>query len=182
MTHATATTYRSGQSNVPHSEARIYTLLVSVADRPGSIDRVIGLLRRRRANLQTLTLARSDQPDVMRLVAMVSDSEVGVDHLVEQLRKVFDVRQAEILEMGQAVVHELALVRIDNATGRFAEVNEAAHRNGAYAVDVAQDTITFEVVGSLEKIDQFVDQMQRYGIREIARSGSVMMARATSSK
>lgn len=177
MTNSPAPTYRSGHSNVPQDEVRAHTLVVFVEDRPGSVDRVVGLFRRRRANLQSLTLGRTERAEEMRIAAVVTDSEVAVEHLVEQLRKIFDVRKVESPGAQETITHELALVKVVQKKGDFADLSEFAQRSGAYIVDVAQDTVTFEVTGSSEKIDQFIEQMQQYGIREVARSGGVMLAR-----
>ena len=105
-------TERAGQSNAPEGAARTHTLVISIAERPGSVDRVVGLLRRRRANPQTLTIGRSEQPNVARITAVTDDSEVGVEQLVEQLRKVVDVRHVTSFSSEQIVERELALIKV----------------------------------------------------------------------
>src|SRR5579885_1390525 len=100
---------RAGQSNAPEGAARTHTLVISINERPGSVDRVVGLLRRRRANMQTLIIGRSEQADVARITAVTNDSEVAVEHLVEQLRKVVDVREVMNLSAEQMIERELAL-------------------------------------------------------------------------
>lgn len=177
MTNSTAPTHRSGQSEVSREEASIHTLVVCVEDRPGSIDRVIGVLRRRRSNLQMLTLGRSEQNNLVRITAVVNDSEVRVDQLLEQLRKIADVRQADILAIEQLIARELALLKVNSTPDNFQEIIEAAQLFGAHAVDMTPETVTLEVTGSAEKIEQVAERLQQYGIREIARSGYVTMTR-----
>src|SRR5262249_52016549 len=111
---------RAGQSDVEQSST--YALVVVVADRPGSVDRVVGNLRRRRANMQTMVLGRSEQSDQIRLSVTVNDSEVGVDHLVEQIRKIADVSQVQHFALQQAIIRELALIRVSTAEGRVNEI------------------------------------------------------------
>jgi acetolactate synthase-1/3 small subunit len=170
---------RPGQSNAPQGEERAYTLVMLVNDRPGSVDRVIGMLRRRRASMQTLFIGRSEVPGVVRITVNVNDSEVEFAQLLEQLRKVVDVRYIVNLSPEEAVARELALVKVNNTTGTCSEIIEVGHLFGAHAVDVTGETITLEVTGSVEKVDKLVNQLQTYGIREVARTGCVAMTRGT---
>ena len=170
---------RAGHSDVPDNVTQEHILIVQVLDRPGSVDRVVGLMRRRRANMHTLTLGRNGQPDVVRVTIVVNDSEVAVEHLVEQLRKIVDVHQVEYLTTQEAVTRELALIRVDSSAHNYHEILETAHLFGAHVVDIASKTVTLEVVGSAEKVEKFIRALEPFGIREIARSGSIAMARGT---
>lgn len=177
MTNISAPTSRSGQSDVPQGAERTYTLIALVEDRPGSVDRVVGVLRRRRANMQTLVLGRDGSANVVRVTVAVNDSEVGVDQLVEQMRKVVDIRQVMHLTDEQAVVRELALIKVNSSATAFNAIIELGHLYSACAVDVTGETVTLEVAGSEEKINKLVGALQEYGIREIARSGRVALSR-----
>lgn len=184
MTDVTAPTVparRSGQSEVALEEARTHTIVISVEDLPGSVDRVVGVLRRRRANMQTLSIGQGEQPDTKRITAIVVDSEVEAEHLLEQLRKIIDVRRADIVQPQQAIVRELALIKV-NGPANAQELLEQGQAFGATVIDRSSDFVTFEVTGSAEKIEQFVARVQSYGICEIARSGSVVVTRATVTK
>ena len=168
---------RAGQTSAAQGTEQAHTLIVLVHDRPGSVDRVVGLLRRRRANMQTLVLGRSTQPDVVRITIGVDDSQVGVEHLGEQLRKIIDVMQVTNLAAKEAITRELALIKV-NATGTQAqEVLEQSQRFNAHRVDVTPETVTLEIVGSEEQIEQFLEYLKPYGVREIARSGSIALSR-----
>ena len=181
MTNITSTTIgRAGQTSLARGTEQAHTLVVLVQDRPGSVDRVIGLLRRRRANMQTLVLGRSSQANVVRITMGIDDSEVGVEHLVEQLRKVIDVKQVLNLAAQEAIIRELALIEV-NATGSQAqEVLAVGQQFGAQRVDQTAETVTLQIADSVEKIEQLLEQLQAYGIREIARSGSVAISRGNS--
>ncbi|HLI70872.1 MAG TPA: acetolactate synthase small subunit [Ktedonobacteraceae bacterium] len=168
---------RAGQSDVPKEVARTYTLVISINERPGAVDRVVGLLRRRRANMQTLTIGRGEQPDVARITAVINDSEVAVDHLVEQLRKVVDVRQVTNLSSDMLVERELALIKVASDPRRSNEIIELGQQFGAYLADVAPESVTLEVTGSSAKVEKLVSLLQPFGIREVARTGSVAMPR-----
>ena len=168
---------RAGQGDVPGGMEQEHTLIISVHDRPGSIDRVVGLLRRRRANTQTLVMSRIEQTDDMRLTVSINDSNVSVEQLVEQLRKAVDVFQVTNLTTQQAVTRQLALIKVGHTPTTFYEIIEQGQLFGAHTVDVTPETITLEVAGSEDKISRLVEQLQPYGIREVARSGSVAIAR-----
>ena len=176
-THTMTSTDRSGQSNLPQGTEQAHTLIIKVEDRPGAVDRVIGLLRRRRANMQTLVLGRSEQPEIVRITAVVNDSEVALEHLVEQMRKIVDVQQVTKLVASQTIARELALIKLNSTYDNVYEIVEQAHLFGAHVVDMTPETVTLEVTGSEEKIEKLLALLQVYGIREIARSGRVSMGR-----
>ncbi|GAC1398246.1 MAG: acetolactate synthase small subunit [Ktedonobacteraceae bacterium] len=168
---------RAGQTGAAQGTEQAHTLIVLVNDRPGSVDRVVGLLRRRRANMQTLILGRSIQPDVVRITMSVDDSQVGVDHLVEQLRKIVDVVQVTNLSAQEAILRELALIKV-NATGsRVQEVLAYGQQFDARIVDITHETVTLEIVGNEERIEQLLECLKHYGIGDVARSGCIAMSR-----
>lgn len=170
---------RSGHSDIAHEEAREHTLVICVENLPGAVDRVVGVLRRRRANTRALTMVERDaQTNRVRITAVVSDSEVGVDHLVEQMRKIVDVEQVDVFSNGQAIARELALIKVGCTPDNMQDVIEAGQLFGAHLVDVSKETATFEITDRSEKIRRFTEHLQPYGIRDIARSGRVVMARA----
>lgn len=179
MTDIATPTGRSGQSSTTQGTERHHTLIVLVEDRPGAVDRVVGLMRRRRANMQTLVLGPSEQPNVVRVTVAVNDSEVGIEHLVEQLRKIFDVRSVLNVTSPLAVTRELALIKVDSTPEKLNAIVELAHHFGAHAVDIAPQAVILEVTGSEEKIEKLMSALQAYGIREIARSGRAAMVRGT---
>ena len=168
---------RAGQTTAAQGTEQAHTLVVLVHDRPGSVDRVVGLLRRRRANMQTLVLGRGVQPNVVRITIGVDDSEVGVEHLVEQLRKIIDVKQVTNLSAQEAITRELALIKVNASGSQVQEVLTHGQRFGAQRVDGTEETVTLEIVGSAENIEQLLEVLKPYGIREIARSGSVALSR-----
>ncbi len=168
---------RSGQSNAPQGGERSYTLVVLVNDRPGAVDRVVGLLRRRRASMQTLIIGPAEVPGVVRITVSVNDSQVEFDHLLEQLRKIVDIRHIINLSSEQTIARELALVKVNSTAENCSEIIELGHLFGAHIVDVTNETITLEVTGSAEKVEKLVSQLQKYGIREVARTGRVAITR-----
>ena len=178
MTGTTTTQKRSGHSDIAHEEAREHTLVIGVENTPGAVDRVVGTLRRRRAITRSLTMVeRGEQTDRVRITAVVIDSEVGIEHLVEQLRKIIDVEQVDVCSNEQTIVRELALIKVSYTPDNIKDVIEAGQLFGAYLVEVTKEVATFEITGYPERIQDFTEHLQPFGIRDIARSGRVVMAR-----
>ncbi len=172
-----STSERAGQAEAPKGTERSHTLLLIANNEPGMVDRVVGVLRRRRAQPQTISIGQSEMPNVSRITIQVNDSEVGVEQLIEQLRKIVDVRHIVNLSSEQAVARELALVKVNATAEKRAEIIEMGSLFGAHIIDLAPETVTLEVTGSEEKIEKLVALLQRFGVREIARTGSVAMTR-----
>ncbi len=164
---APASSERAGQADAPKGTERSHTLLVLANN----------VLRRRRAQPQTISIGQSEIANVSRITIQVNDSEVGVEQLLEQLRKIVDVRHIVNVSTEQAVARELALIKVSASADTRAEIIETGHHFGAYIVDLAPETVTLEVTGSEEKIEKLVALLQRFGVREIARTGSVAMTR-----
>lgn len=170
---------RAGQTSVPVEAARSYTLVILIDEKPGAVDRVVGLLRRRRANMQSLTISHSEQPDVTRITAVTTDSDVAVGQLVEQMRKVIDVRQVSNLSSGQCVERELALIKVTSNPQNTSEIIELGRQHGAYLADVTATSVTLEVTGNTAHVEALVQLLQPFGLREVARTGSVALPRGT---
>ncbi len=177
MVEAITGASRAGYSDAPRGTERIHILTALVEDRPGAVDRVVGVLRRKRAQTLSLTLSPADIPDVVRITAQVKDSDVSVDNLVEHLRKVFDVRQVTNFTPEQAIVRELVLVRVNAASEKQDELTTLANQSGASVVDTAPDAITFALSGSEEQLTQFFSLVEPFGVREVARSGAIALPR-----
>ena len=179
MTNQAAPPERAGQVSAPQDGVRSHILVLFVNDHHGAFDRIVGLLRRRRAKMQAFTIGRSEIPNVVRITVVMDDSEVGVEQLVEQLRKVVDVRHIVSLSSEQAISRELALVKVNSTVAQQSEIIELSHLFGAHPVDVDQETVTLEVTGNSDKIEKLIEQLQPYGVREVARTGSVAMRRGS---
>jgi acetolactate synthase-1/3 small subunit len=177
MTNTTPTISRAHHTNAAQGSEKNHTLIISVVDRPGAIDRVVGVLRRRRSQLQSLTLGAGTKPETFRVTAQVRDAEVVIDHLIEQIRKIIDVQDVTQVISERAITRELALIQLEASAAERAEIIKAGEQFTARIVDETPGTITLEAVGSAEHIDQLLSGLKAYTIREIARSGSVVIAR-----
>ena len=105
---------RPGQTDAPAGTDQSHTIVVLARDRHGALDRIIGVLRRRRARMQGFAIGRNEFPGMARITIVMNDSEVAVEHLVEQLRKIVDVQHVENLTSEQTVARELALIKVNS--------------------------------------------------------------------
>src|SRR2546421_11107118 len=154
-----AAVLRAGYSDLPRGAEAVHVLIVLIEDRPGAVDRVVGVLRRKRASTQSLSMGRGEAPDVVRITALVKDSDVSIDNLAEQVRKVVDVQQVTNLTAEQAVIRELILIKVSTTADNVHEAIVAAGQFGGTAVAITPDTVTFEVSGNEEKISKCIDAL-----------------------
>lgn len=165
-----------------HAAAPQHILLLRLRDRPGAIERVVGLLRRRASAsaIATFSAAPTEEPDVLRVTIGLREARGGADQLVTQLRKVEDVQSAVAIAADgmerEAVARELALIRVayDGAPARR-EIVDLAQLFAAQAVDVSEHAITLEVSGTSETIESLLTLLRPLGVRDVARTGKVVM-------
>lgn len=154
-----------------------HTLVALVEDKPGVLNRVASLFRRRNFNIESLTVGHTDQPQVSRMT-IVMDSDTTSAQLVEanlaKLVNVIDIQDVTDLE---TISRDLALVKVRvDAAGR-AEIAQLAEIFRAKIVDVGTDSVVVEVTGDEDKIDGLVELLRPKGILEMVRTGRVAMVR-----
>jgi acetolactate synthase-1/3 small subunit len=151
------------------------TFIVYVEDRPGVLNRVVSLFRRRLVNIESLSVGRSERPDVSRITLVVSaDRDAGL-RLEANLYKLVDVLEVHDVTTAPAVVREMAFVKLETrARGEVMQLCEAFR---ARIVDVGPESITVESTGAQDKIDGLIEALRPLGIVELVRTGAVAMTR-----
>jgi acetolactate synthase-1/3 small subunit len=154
------------------------TLIALVEDKPGVLNRVASLFRRRAFNIESLTVGHTEQPGVSRMTIVVDSSRTDAQKVVQNLYKLVNVIQIVDVTEDPSVMRDLALIKVQaNGGGTRAEVMQIVETFRARVVDVALKTLVVEVTGTDEKIDGLVDVLRPYGIVEMVRTGRVAMAR-----
>jgi acetolactate synthase-1/3 small subunit len=155
-----------------------HILVAMVEDRPGVMQRVSGLFRRRNFNIDSITVGHSEKPGISRMTLTVTGDHAVLEQVMKQLNKLIEVLKVIELDKGSSVVRELALVKIStkNETAR-AEVVSYVNIFRGRIVDVSRDSLIVEITGDSSKIDAFVNLVSSYGIRELARTGITAMSR-----
>ena len=154
------------------------TLITLVEDKPGVLNRVASLFRRRNFNIASLAVGHSETPGISRMTIVTDEEESLRRNVVRQnLLNLINVIEVDDVTDQPVVVRETALIKIKaNATKR-AEVMNIADIYRARIVDVATESLIVEITGDTGKIDSMVDLLKPFGIIEVARTGALAMTR-----
>ncbi|RME61922.1 MAG: acetolactate synthase small subunit [Caldilineae bacterium] len=159
-----------------------YTLVAWMRDKPGVLNRISGMLRRRNFNIDSLQVSHSETPGISRMTFVVDGDDRVADQVIKQMRKLVDVTRVENITDRPAVLRELALIRVQTTKESRAEILQFCDIYRAQVVDVAMDSLVVQVVGSEEKVDSVLELLQNFGILELVRTGRVALARGSSQK
>jgi acetolactate synthase-1/3 small subunit len=158
----------------------LHTVVALVEDRPGVLNRVASLFRRRGFNIESLAVGPTEQDGLSRMTIVVDGANAPVEQVEKQLYKLIDVvKVADITHKGM-VARELALIKVRATNGKRAEVIQLAGVFGATVTDVSDSTVMLQVVGDDEHIETVLRTVRPYGISELARTGRIGMARGAS--
>jgi acetolactate synthase I/III small subunit len=159
--------------NVMKKGQRIF--VAHVEDRPGVLNRVASLFRRRGWNNDSVTVGRSEEPGVSRMtVVLEADEDMG-RRVVANLEKLIDVLRVE--ELGPHVERELALIKVRADPSTRESVLRTCEHFRARVVDVGPEALTIEMTGTTHDVDGFVDVLRPLHIVEMVRTGVVAMTR-----
>jgi len=150
---------------------QIISLLVE--NKPGALMRVTGLLTQRGYNIESLTVARTLDPELSRMTIAVEVDSTLREQVIKQMNKLVNVLQATDLTDSPAVIRELVLVRVRTPQESRQAVLKEAEIFGGRVVDSSTEGFAIEVTGDPEKLNEFVDVMRSYGDIEVTRSGAL---------
>jgi len=156
------------------------TLVALVEDKPGVLNRVASLFRRRSFNIESISVGHTEQPAFSRMTIVVNGDAAMVEQVEKQLRKVIEVVRVTNITHEPIVVRELALIKVKAAPSSRSEIIQIVDIFRANIVDVAADSVIVEVTGDEEKIDSLTSLLRGFGIRELVRTGRIAMTRGVS--
>lgn len=159
----------------------IHTLVILVENKPGVLNRVASLFRRRSYNIESLTVGRTDIPGLSRMTITVEGDADHVERLSSYLYKLVNVIQVEDLTNMRMVSRDLALIKVNTSSEKRAEIFQMIEVFRARVIDVTSTSLIVEITGTTEKINGFIDIMKPLGIIEMVRTGAVAMERGTES-
>ena len=154
----------------------MHAFVVHVEDRPGVLNRVVSLFRRRTYNIHDITSSRTHETGVHRMTIWVND-EANAQQITANLTKELDVISVEEISQLPRVSRGLALIKVAAPPERRPEVLQLCEVFQASVVDVGPDAVVTELAGSASQIARFVDILRPYGIQEMAQTGVVAMTR-----
>ncbi len=157
-----------------------HTLVALVEDKPGVLNRMASLFRRRAFNIESIAVGHSEMPHLSRVTIIVDGTTTSVEQVRKQLDKVIDVVKVMDITGGGIVSRELALIKVRATPASRSEIIQIVDIFRANIVDVASDSVTIEVTGDEEKVDSLYDLLRNFGIKEVARTGRIAVTRGSS--
>jgi acetolactate synthase-1/3 small subunit len=154
-----------------------HTLVALVEDKPGVLNRVASLFRRRAFNIESLTVGHTEQVGISRMTIVVDSNQTNAERVIANLYKQVNIIQVADLAVSPIVSRDLALIKVSATPERRAEIMQLVEVFRARIVDVTNDSLIIEITGDEDKIDGFVEVMRPFGILEMVRTGIVAMAR-----
>lgn len=148
------------------------TLIVSVQNKPGVLFKIAGVIRRRRFNIESLTVSHTQISDVSRFTILVRGDKLTVEKVSKQLKRVIEVIKISDPSANEIVARELALFKVSSKKkGSRLEIGSIVKHFRAKVVNVNPKYLIIELTGNEEKIDAFDENMKKFGIIEFVRTG-----------
>jgi acetolactate synthase-1/3 small subunit len=168
-------------AGVTRAQNMLNTFMVYVENKPGVLTRVASLFRRRAFNIDSLTVGRTEKPEVSRMTITVDADHDQARRIEANLYKLVNVMLVENITNQPAIVRDLAMIRVAAKHEERSHVLELANVFRARVVDVAPESLTIEITGAEDKIDGLLELLRPYGILEMVRTGIVAMRRGSQS-
>ena len=154
-----------------------HILVALVNDKPGVLNRVASMLRRRGFNIESLAVGHTEKEGISRMTLVVSGDPSTVEQARKQLDKVIDVIKLYDITEDSVVDRELALIKVKTTPATRNEIIQIVDIFRANIVDVAADSLIVEVTGDNDKLNSLFKLLSTFGIKEIARTGRLAMTR-----
>ena len=164
--------------SIGDNHKRIITALVE--DKPGVLNRVSSMFRRRGFNIYSLAVGSSELPELSRMTFVVDGNDAIVEQVTKHLNKLIDVIKVSDISDEKVVNRELALIRVNASTSNRSEIIQIVDIFRAKIIDVGSDSLIIEVTGDESKIDSLQKLLSNFGITEIMRTGTIAMTRGSS--
>jgi len=154
-----------------------HTLVALVEDKPGVLNRVANLFRRRAFNIESLTVGRTSEPGISRMTIVIDSDQASAERVTAYLYKLVNVIQVEDLRDVPRVARDLALVKVSVAGHDRATLLQVVDETRAHIVDTGEQTMTLEITGEPPHLDAVIARLEPLGIVEMVRTGRVAMRR-----
>ena len=155
-----------------------FVIAVYVDNKSGVLTRVTSMFTRRGFNIDALTVGETEAPEYSRITICLSGDGYAREQLINQLRKLYNVRKVEVLE-DDCIKRELMLIKISYTSLTRADILSAADVYRAKVIDYTTDEMCIEITGDPSKIDAFIKLMMPFGIIEMCRTGIVALDRGS---
>jgi len=154
-----------------------HTLVVLVEDKPGVLNRVASLIRRRNFNIDSIAVGHSEIAGLSRMTIVVDGATTAVEQVRKQLEKLIEVVKLTDITGEGIVARELALIKVHASSSTRSEIIQIVDIFKAKIVDVGIDSLIVEATGDDAKIDSLYSLLRKFGIKELARTGRIALQR-----
>jgi acetolactate synthase-1/3 small subunit len=154
-----------------------HVITATVINEPGVLSLVSGLFSARGFNIDSLVVGRTEDPKISRMTVVVDADDNTLEQVRKQLAKLVPVVKVRDFAGAAYVERDLALITVTVGPEKRAEVVELVNLFRGKVVDVSRHSVTIELAGPEAKIEAFVELLQPYGIKEMARTGVIAMSR-----
>jgi len=172
-------THKEQKQTVAMSQIERHTIAVLVDNEAGILARVVGLFSGRGYNIDSLTVAEVDAAQhLSRITVVTSGTPMIIEQIKNQLNRLVPVhRVSDLTTEGAHLERELALIKVRGTGDKRVESLRIADVFRARVVDSTIESFVFELTGSTEKLNAFINLMQPLGLVDVSRTGVVAIAR-----
>jgi acetolactate synthase-1/3 small subunit len=154
-----------------------HTISVLVENQFGTFNRVVTMFSGKGFNVQSISIGETETPEISRMTLVTTGEDKIIEQVVKQLNRLIDTIKVVDLTGQSRIERELALITVFYQRGTRAEITNVCNIFRGNVVDINNKTITLEITGPPDKIDAAINVLEPYGIKEMARSGTVALKR-----
>jgi len=162
---------------MPDQMIKRHTMIAWMEDKPGVLNRVAGLFRRRNFNIESLAVGHSETPGISRMTFVAKGTDRDMSQVKTQLYKLINVTKVEDVTNQDSITRELAMFKVKATSETRAEVMQIVDIYRARIVHVDMESVIIQIVGKENQVDSLIDLLQNFGILEMVRTGQVAMVR-----
>ena len=156
-----------------------FVIAVYVDNQFGVLTRVTSMFTRRGFNIDTLTVGETEEPAYSRITISLSGDGYAREQLINQMRKLYNVKKVEVLEESDTIKRELMMIKVKNTPETRADILAAVEVYRAKVIDYTTNELCVEITGDPSKIDAFVKLMIPFGVLEMCPTGIVALERGS---
>lgn len=154
-----------------------HLLSILVDNEPGVLSRIVGLFSGRGYNIESLCVAETMDPAISRITMTTQGNPIIIEQIKKQLNKLINVLKVLDLTGEEYVQREMILIKVNATQQHRAEILRITDIFRGQVVDVGQEHFTLKITGDAEKVSAILSLLRPFGIREIARTGSIALFR-----
>ncbi len=148
-----------------------------VENRPGVLFKVANMIRRRSFNIESITVGTVDHKDISRMTITLHADDATVEQLVKQLSKLIDVIEARVFTPDEVIARELAIIKLSPDVNVRTDMNDIQELR---VVETSSESLTLELIGGPDVIDEFLQKIGESNIQSVARTGITALPKRSS--